>query len=106
MTCLIAGAEIMEIKWLRKALENLNSELEYISQDNPKADQLVAQRIHRAIMELAENPSAGRAGRVPGVRELVVPNTRYIVPYRVKPRLQRIEILRVFHCSRKSPPKW
>lgn len=96
----------MEIKWLRKALENLNSELEYISQDNPKAAQQVAQRIHHAVMKLAENPSMGRVGILSGVRELVVPNTRYIVPYRVRPRLQRIEILRVFHCSRKPPGKW
>jgi toxin ParE1/3/4 len=32
---------------------------------------------------------------------LVVPDTRYIVPYRVRPRLQRIEILRIFHTSRR-----
>ena len=106
MKSLIVGALIMEIKWLKKALKNLNSEMEYISRDDPKAAQQVAQRIYQAVMSLADNPSAGRAGRVSGVRELVVPNTRYIVPYRVRPRLQRIEILRIFHCSRKLPRKW
>lgn len=106
MNSLIVGVQRMEIKWLKKALENLDSEMEYISRDDPKAALQVAQRIYKAVMNLAENPSAGRAGRVSGVRELVVPNTRYIVPYRVKPRLQRIEILRIFHCSRKLPRKW
>ena len=44
---------------------------------------------------LIDHPSLGRAGRVPGTRELVVPDTPYLVPYRV--RGMRIEILRIFH---------
>jgi len=43
----------------------------------------------------------GRPGRVPGTRELVLPNFPYIIPYRV--REQRVEILRVFHTARKWP---
>ena len=39
--------------------------------------------------------------RVPNTRELVVPKTRYIVPYRV--RGDTTEILRVFHTSRRLP---
>ena len=40
---------------------------------------------------------------MPNTRELVVPKTRYIVPYRV--RGDTIEILRVFHTSRRLPQK-
>jgi plasmid stabilization system protein ParE len=41
---------------------------------------------------------------VPGTRELVVLKTRYIVPYRVCGEV--IEILRVFHTSRRPPKSW
>ncbi|MFC1751176.1 type II toxin-antitoxin system RelE/ParE family toxin [Pseudomonadota bacterium] len=96
----------MQIKWLRKALKNLDDEAEYIAQEDPQAAQLVVQRIVQAVSLLSDNPSLGHPGRVPGTHELVIPNTRYIVPYRVRPRLERIEILRVFHSSRKSPDRW
>ncbi len=96
----------MEIKWLRKALLNLEQEAEYIAKDDPLAARLVVQRIYHTVSLLRENPSLGHPGRLPGTRELVIPKTRYIVPYRVRPRLQRIEILRVFHASRRLPERW
>ena len=45
----------------------------------------------------------GRPGRVEGTRELVVPDTPYLVPYRG--RGHAVEILRVFHGARKWPKK-
>lgn len=93
----------MQIKWLRKALQNLDDEAAYIAQDNPVAARQVVQQIVQTIALLSDNPALGRAGRIHGTRELVIPNTRYIVPYRVRPQLQRIEILRVFHTSRRPP---
>jgi len=96
----------MEIKWLRTALKNLDQEAEYIAKDNREAARLVVQRIHYTVSLLSNNPSLGHPGRLPGTHELIIPETRYIVPYRVRPRLQRIEILRVFHASRKLPEHW
>ena len=96
----------MEIKWLKTALRNLDNEAESIAKDDPIAASQVVQHIHNTVLLLADNPGMGHAGRVPGTHELVIPNTRYIVPYRVRPRLQRIEILRVFHTSRKQPKRW
>ena len=96
----------MEIKWLRKALLNLDQEAEYIAKDDPQTARLIVQRIYHAVSLLRDNPSLGHPGRLPGTRELVIPKTRYIVPYRVRPRLQRIEILRVLHASRKRPERW
>ena len=52
---------------------------------------------------LAENPKLGMPGRVPGTRELVIPKTPYIVPYRV--RGSRIEIARVYRSSRRWPDR-
>ena len=96
----------MEIKWLRTAILNLDQEAEYIAKDDPQAARLVVQRIYHAISLLSDNPALGHPGRLPGTHELVIPKTRYIVPYRVRPRLQRIEILWVFHASRKLPNRW
>lgn len=96
----------MEIKWLKKALQNLNDEAEYIANENPDAARLVAQRIVNSVNLLASNPALGHAGRIPGTRELVIPDTRYLVPYRVRPELNRVEVLRVFHASRRLPKRW
>ncbi|MES9881258.1 MAG: type II toxin-antitoxin system RelE/ParE family toxin [Sedimenticola sp.] len=96
----------MQIKWLRNALKNLDAEAEYIAQDDPQAARVVVQRVAQTVSLLSDNPSLGHPGRLPGTHELVIPKTRYIVPYRVRPRLQRIEILRVFHASRKLPKRW
>ena len=72
--------------------------------DDPAAARLVAGRVLAAIDLLADQPALGRPGRVPGTRELVVPKTRCLVPYRV--RRDTIEILRVFHTSRRLPQRW
>jgi toxin ParE1/3/4 len=96
----------MQVKWLATALQNLDQEASFIAKDDPQAARLVVSRINDAVSLLADNPALGHPGRIHGTRELVVPDTRYIIPYRVRPRLARIEILRVFHSSRKTPRTW
>jgi len=93
----------MRVKWLQAALDNLDAEAEYIAADNPKAARSVVSTIVNAIGHLAKHPNLGRPGRVNGTRELIVPTTPYIVPYRM--RGNQIEILRVFHSSRKWPKR-
>jgi plasmid stabilization system protein ParE len=94
----------MRVRWLRTALRNLDAEASFIAEDDPAAARLVVQRVLAAVAMLATQPALGRPGRVPNTRELVVLKTRYIVPYRV--RGDTIEILRVFHTSRRLPQKW
>jgi toxin ParE1/3/4 len=94
----------MRVRWLRKALANLDAEASYIATEDPAAARLVVARVLTAVGRLTEQPALGRPGRVPGTRELVVPKTRYIVPYRV--RKETVEILRVFHASRRLPERW
>jgi toxin ParE1/3/4 len=96
----------MQIKWLRKALENLDHEATYIAQTDPNGAKKVIETILSSVVTLADNPSMGRPGRVVGTRELVVTNTRYLIPYRVNTQHNRVEILRVFHTSRKTPARW
>ena len=96
----------MQVRWLAEALRNVDAEAEYNARDNPDAAREVLRRIYDATGLLRDNPALGRPGRIQGTRELVVPGTRYIIPYRVRARLHRVEILRVFHASRLPPRRW
>ena len=91
----------LKVRWLKRALANLEAEAEYISRDSHAAAQRVVLAIEQAVQLLANHPAMGRAGRVEGTRELVVTGTPYIIPYRV--REDRVEVLRVFHTARKWP---
>ncbi|HLY56316.1 MAG TPA: type II toxin-antitoxin system RelE/ParE family toxin [Stellaceae bacterium] len=94
----------MRVRWLKTALRNLDKEASYIAQDDPAMARIVVDRIFRAVAGLADSPSIGRPGRVSGTRELIVPKTRNLIPYRI--REDRIEILRVFRASRRPPERW
>ncbi|MDO8261893.1 MAG: type II toxin-antitoxin system RelE/ParE family toxin [Gallionella sp.] len=91
----------MPVRWLRKALLNLDQEASYIAQDNPKAAANLVLHLRDSALLPGDQPNLGRPGRIPGTRELVVSNLPYILPYRVRNDI--VEILRVFHMSRKWP---
>ena len=93
----------MRVRWLRTALANLEAEAQYIARDSPAAASRVVAAIARSVERLAEYPASGRPGRVAGTRELVVPGTPYIIPYRV--RGGAVEVLRVFRGARRWPPR-
>jgi len=94
----------VQVRWLRRALENLDQEVEYVARDDPEAAARIVERIAMSLDRLAIYPASGRPGRVPGTRELVIAGTAYVVPYRV--RGQIVEILRIFHGARKWPEKF
>ena len=94
----------MQVRWLRKALANLDAEANYIARDNPAAAGQVVAAIIEAVTRLQKYPALGRPGRVIGTRELVIPGTPYVVPYRV--RRNSLEVLRVFHSARKWPTRF
>lgn len=94
----------MRVKWLRKALINLDEEASHIALDDERAARVIVTRVLDAVAMLVDQPALGRPGRVPGTRELVVSKTRYVVPYRVRGDV--IEVLRVFHTSRRLPSQW
>jgi toxin ParE1/3/4 len=85
---------------VKRALANLDAEAAFIARDSPAAAHVV-ESIAKTVELLAQHPALGCAGRVEGTRELVVPDTPYLVPYRV--RGHAVEILRVFHSARKWP---
>jgi toxin ParE1/3/4 len=94
----------VRVRWLRRALRNLDEEAEFIASDDPRAAAQMVDHVATSVERLALFPASGRIGRVPGTRELIVSGTPYIVPYRV--RGETVEILRVFHGARRWPEKF
>ena len=94
----------MQVVWLKTGLKNLDDIAAYIAEENPLAAGRVVEMIEIQVNQLKLQPAIGRPGRVLGTRELVIANTHYLVPYRIKNN--KVEILRVFHTSRRLPSRW
>ena len=86
----------MRVVYALAALNDIMTITDYIARDNPTAADTVKDRIFREIDQLIGQLGAGRAGRVGGTRELVIPP--YIVAYQVKGEL--IEVLAVIDGRR------
>ena len=91
----------MTVVWSPRAIGHLAALRDYIARENPGAAARTATTLLAAVDRLAELPNLGRAGRMAGTRELVVPGTKYVIPYRV--RGERLEIIAVFHGSQRWP---
>jgi addiction module RelE/StbE family toxin len=74
---------------------------ERIAAENPTAASRMIERIRAAVTRLAASPALGRPGRIAGTRELVIPGTPYIVPYRVKADL--VQIITILHGAQRWP---
>jgi len=95
----------MNVVWSPQAINDLTTLHAYIEHDDPAAAQRIVSHILHSVQDLlVRQPQMGRPGRVPGTRELVVPRTPYIVPYRVQ--ANRLEVLRVYHAARKWPDQF
>ncbi len=93
----------MRTRFSERAIRNLTSIRDYIAKDSPEAASRVVGAIVEAALRLEQFPLSGRAGRIEGTRELVVPGLPYIIPYRVAD--DAILISSVIHTSRKWPKK-
>jgi addiction module RelE/StbE family toxin len=91
----------MQVKWLRRALRNLEQARNYVFQDNPTAAQELIIKIQNAANQLQNYPFMGKNGRVEGTRELIISNSPYILIYRIKE--ETVEVLRILHTSKRYP---
>jgi len=91
----------VKVIWSRRAIRHLVAVRDHIAKDNPDNAAALAARILKSVDLLATQPQMGRPGRVLGTRELVVPDTPYVVPYRVHGGC--LELIVVFHGRQRWP---
>ena len=94
----------MVIWWSTPATRQLAAAHEYIAADDEDAARRIANHIWDSVAILAKYPLAGRVGRVPGTRELVVTGTPFIVAYEVEKH--QVRILAVLHAAREWPEEF
>jgi toxin ParE1/3/4 len=75
----------------------------FLSEDNPRAAEVMVERILKALESLQQLPNRGRPGRWRGTREFIVPQTGYIAIYRVGG--QRVTVIRIVHGHQDWPPR-
>jgi addiction module RelE/StbE family toxin len=91
----------VQIRFTRLALADLREAEAYLRARDPTAAAPVMRRLEAAIRRLEVFPESGRRGRVAGTREVVVPETPFVVAYR--PTTRSIDILAVVHGARRWP---
>ena len=94
----------MEIVWREVAVLSLERARAYIAQDKPAAADRVYEKIPSSVRDLTNMPHMGRPGRVEDTRELVVPDTPYIVAYTVLD--EQVVIIAVQHSVQKWPERF
>jgi len=90
------------IEWAEQATQQLDQFHDYIALPNSVdvADR-VALQIVGSVQRLAAFPMSGRSGRLPGTRELLIPNTPFIATYAIEKA--RIVVLAVYHGAHRWP---
>ena len=90
------------IKWTEQATRLLDQAHNYIALANSKeVATRITMQIVTGVQQLAAFPMAGRAGRVSGTRELVIPNTPFIAAYAIEKA--DIVVLAVYHGAQHWP---
>jgi addiction module RelE/StbE family toxin len=92
------------LEYAARYFRRLEEIRERIAEDNPAAATRTVLRIRATVERLSTSPGLGRPGRVAGTRELVVPGTPYIVPYRLRGDV--VQIITVLHGAQKWPDRF
>ena len=91
----------MRVLWTLSAEQDRADIVDFIANDNPLAAIRMDELFSAAVGRLAEHPLLGRAGQIPGTRELI-PHERYRLVYEV--RADTVWILTLVHTARLWPP--
>jgi toxin ParE1/3/4 len=90
----------LEIVWSPQAQLRLQEIRAYVAKDKPEAAERLATRIVAVVEVLRDHPRLGRAGAEPGVRELVIGGTPYLVLYRLQ--RDRVTINTIWHGAQRK----
>lgn len=89
------------VRWLRRALRDLDDAYSYVASDSTKAAGRLIEQIRTGTELLSRHSELGRPGRVSGTRELAIAGTPFIVVYRTKGT--QATVLAVMHGARRWP---
>lgn len=92
----------LKIVWSPLARARLQEIRAYVALDKPEAAGRLATRIVALIEALRIHPHLGRSGTEPGIRELVIGGTPYLVLYRV--RGKPVIIHTIWHAAQRKEP--
>ncbi|MFP1129346.1 type II toxin-antitoxin system RelE/ParE family toxin [Asticcacaulis sp. W401b] len=95
------GPDVYVVEWRPQAADDLIEIIRYIAKDKPERAISFGQELRVRVEQLQLFPLRGRAGKLKGLRELIV-YRNYIVIYRVKPQSRYIEIMRIIHAARQG----
>jgi toxin ParE1/3/4 len=89
----------VEIGWSALARARLREIRTYVALDKPEAAERLAIRIVAMVEALGNHPHLGRVGAEPGIRELVIGGTPYVILYRVQGH--RVTISTIWHGAQR-----
>ncbi|NCN70797.1 MAG: type II toxin-antitoxin system RelE/ParE family toxin [Rhodoferax sp.] len=90
----------MRVLWTPEALQDRIDIWDYIANDNPLAAVHMDELFSDSANRLAEHPKLGRAGKVPGTRELVA-HEHYRLVYEINN--ETVWVLTLIHTARLWP---
>jgi toxin ParE1/3/4 len=91
----------MRLRWSEDAANDLERIADYLFDRTPERAPQLVREIYEAPAALLTFPYRGRAGKIRGTRELVLPALSYIVVYQVSGDV--IHIARILHGAQQWP---
>jgi addiction module RelE/StbE family toxin len=88
----------MQVRWTSPAAKDLEEIVLYIQRDSADSAKIVAKTLFDAANSLEFMPSRGRAGRIMGTRELMIPGLPYFIVYEVMDTA--VQIHHIYHAAR------
>lgn len=89
----------MNVRYTQRALDDLRRIEIYTRSLSPQGAARIGARIRDRIAALTQFPLQAPPGEQPGVRQLVITQTRFLAIYRVKD--ENIDILAILHHARR-----
>jgi len=93
----------MRLRWTADAAEDLREIHDFAFLDSPLAAHRIVNEIYAGILALKRMPHIGRPDGLRQTRDLIFPQIRYKVTYRV--RQDGVEVLYIRHTSRGLMPQ-
>lgn len=91
----------MKVRWTPEAEDDRAQIFDYIAADSPRAAVKMDEIFSKSAARLADHPKLGRAGRIPGTRE-VIPHKSYCLVYEIEQ--ETVWVLALVHTARQWPP--